>query len=96
MSDLTSKRKLGIILLLPFFFAIFLGTYHHYCEYHSKTCQICPQANDQQVLFLNQDDTAESIQPPLFTSYLFLPGESFPDPVLSLMPLKGRAPPSNS
>jgi hypothetical protein len=91
-----SKRKLGIILLLPLFFAIFFATYHHYCDYHSKTCQICPQSNNQQVLFLNRGDIAENLQPPLLTSYLFLQGESFPDPVLSLMPLKGRAPPSNS
>jgi hypothetical protein len=93
MSDLKSKRKLGIILLLPLFFAIFLGTYHHYCDYHSKTCQICSQSNNQQVLFLNQADTAENIQPPMFTSHLFLIGECLPDAVLSLMPLKGRAPP---
>lgn len=88
------KRKLAILLLmLPIFFSIYLGTFHHFCNHFSKRCLIYHQLGSQQGLLLTQTNTAENIKPFSVSSYLVITGECCPDPILMLMPLKGRAPP---
>lgn len=92
--NMKNKRKLAVLfLILPIFFSIFLGTSHHFCNHFSKRCLICHQLGSQQGILLIQENTRENINPTSVSSYLVTTREYNPDPVLILLPLKGRAPP---
>ncbi len=86
------RKNLTILLIVALFFSLFLGGYHHCCDYYSQTCSTCSQTAHQPI-FLTAADTAYYIQPLPVTSYLVLPAEIFPDPPSSYTPLRGRAPP---
>ncbi len=50
MSNVAIRKKFTILLILSLFFSVFLGGYHHCCEFYSQTCTTCQQASHQPFL----------------------------------------------
>jgi len=96
MYNVALSKKISFLLILFLLLSVFSGGFHHYCDYYSDTCSICPQTDNQPILFLTQANAVDLIQPLSVTSDLSLSAEFFPDPISSFTPLKGRAPPRNS
>ncbi len=92
-SNVVLNKKWSILLFLPLLLSVFLGGFHHSCEYYSQQGSFCTQANHQPILFLTQTVIADNLLP--LPARLFFPvsEELFPDPILSFTPLNGRAPP---
>jgi hypothetical protein len=95
MSNRATRKELTILLILSLFLSLFLGGYHHGCDYYSQTCSTCQQASHQPIL-LTAATAADHIQPLPVASFIVLPTEIFPPSALASAPISGRAPPCSS
>lgn len=84
------RKKITFVLLLLLFVYVFLGSYHHFCEYHSINCMVSSLA---MISLLPPAQTEELLEPPCITSVLFSSAVKIPDVIPTNAPLHGRAPP---
>ncbi|MHB8772578.1 MAG: hypothetical protein ACYC7J_16415 [Syntrophales bacterium] len=86
------RKKLTIFLILSCCLAVYLGVYHHFCDYYAQSCSVCAPEAKQPILF-SAEGAAEHVHPVVVVSDLILPEEHVAVPCLSRAPLRGRAPP---
>jgi hypothetical protein len=96
IDDVASRKKVTLLLIMCLFFSVFLGGYHHFCEFHSKTCLTSQHAGHEPLLFSIAATAADDIQPIFVESYRVVSAEITPKPSISYSPLNGRAPPCES
>lgn len=94
IGDVGMKKRIIFLLIWLLFLSVFLGSHYHFCHYHSQNCSVCSLS--QPMLIPPSATAADSIEPLLVTSLFFPSVAPAPDHILSITPIKGRAPPIHS
>ena len=95
-NDVAFKKRVTLLLILCLFLSVFMGGYHHFCQYHSNTCLTSQHAGHEPLLALIATTADDAIRPIFVESCHVLSAEITPRTSISYLPLNGRAPPCES